>query len=142
MEISEVRQRLRQTIDRARRRAAERRGRADAAGRQYEEFLSRVVTPVFRMMAMALKAEGHPFAMTTPQGRARLVSERDPSDFLEVELDVSGPSPRAMGRAVHTIGRRVTTVERPIREGAEIADLTEEDLLQFLLTEIEAFVER
>ncbi len=38
MEISDVRKRLRQTIDKAKREGAERRVRADAAQKSYEEF--------------------------------------------------------------------------------------------------------
>jgi hypothetical protein len=142
IEISEVTKRLRQTIARAKRAAAERRARLEAARNEYETFLSEVAVPVFRMFGMALRGEGRPFSVSTPQGKVRLVSEADAGDFLEIDLDVARQPPAAIGRAAHRRGREITTVERPIREDAAVADLTDEDVLRFLLEEIAPFVER
>ncbi len=140
-EVSDVRRRLRQAIERAKREAAERRAASDAAGRDYQRFLTEVAEPVFRMFAGAIRAEGHPFQIATPAGGLRLESERARGDFIEVALETSD-TPAVVGRVTRGRGRRLLTSERPIREGAAVADLTEEDVLQFLLAEIGPFVER
>lgn len=142
MEVSEVRKRLLQTIDRARRAAAERRTRADAAAKSYEEFLEKVATPVFRMFATALKAEGHLFVVHSPAGGLRLASERSAEDFIELALDASVDPPAAIARISRGRGHRVVSTEREIRAGMAIDRLTEEDVLEFLLGEIVAFVAR
>ena len=142
IELTEVRKRVRQTIDRAKHAAAERRARADAAGRQYERFLKEVATPVFRVLGQALKVEGYPFQVFTPAGGLRLVSEKSGEDFVELFLDTGSEPSVVVGRISRSWGRRVVTRERPIREGARIEQLTDEDVLGFLLTQIEPFVER
>ena len=45
MEISDVRKRVLETIDRAKRTAAERRTRTDEAAREYDVFLERLAVP-------------------------------------------------------------------------------------------------
>jgi hypothetical protein len=142
MEVSEVRKRLLQTIDRARRAAVERRTRADATAKSYEEFLERVATPVFRMFASALKAEGHLFAVHSPAGGLRLASERSAEDFIEMTLDTSVDPPVAIARISRGRGHRVVSTEREIRAGTPLERLSEEDVLEFLLGEIVAFVAR
>lgn len=142
MEVSDVRKQLLQTIDRAKRAAAERRVQADAAARAYEEFLEKVATPVFRMFAMALKAEGHPFAVHTPAGGLRLASDRAGEDFIELALDTTIDPPAVIARVSRGRGHRVISTERPIREGTAVDRLTEDDVLEFLLGEIVAFVVR
>lgn len=142
IEISEVRKRLRQAIARARASAAERRAAIDAADHSYQRFLKQVATPVFRMVANALDAEGYPFQVFTPAGGVRLASERAGDDFIEVVLDTSGERPIALGRISRGRGRRLLTEERPIRDGAAIDRLTDDDMLEFLLGAIGPFVER
>jgi hypothetical protein len=46
-----------------------------------------------------------------------------------------------MGHTSRARGRRVVESERPVAEKA-VGDLTDEDVLEFLLKEIEPFVER
>ena len=142
MEVSEVRKRFLQTVDRARRAAAEQRARADAAARTYEVFLEQVATPVFRMLSSALKAEGHPFAVHTPAGGLRLASDRAAEDFIELSLDTSADPPGVIARVSRARGHRVVSAERPVREGVAVERLTEEDVLEFLLAEIVPFVVR
>jgi hypothetical protein len=142
MEVSDVRKRLLQTIDRARRAAAEHRARADAAARFYEEFLEKVATPVFRMFGIALRAEGHLFVVHTPAGGLRLASERSAEDYIELALDTAIDPPAAIARVSRGRGHRVISTEREIREKTAIERLTEEDVLEFLLAEIVAFVVR
>lgn len=142
MEISEVRQRLKQTIDRSRRAAAERRKGTDAAATAYENFLERVAMPVFKQFAAALRAERHLFQVFTPGGGLRLASERSSEDFIEVLLDLSGDEPVVLGRVSYARGSRVMSHEAPLLHERHIVDITEEDVLRFLLREIQPFVER
>jgi hypothetical protein len=69
------------------------------------------------------------------------MSERAAEDYIEVVLDTSGPQPIVLGRTSRQRGRRVIEAEQPVGSGA-VADLGEEQLLQFLLAALEPFVER
>ncbi|HVC20030.1 MAG TPA: hypothetical protein VNE16_08125 [Vicinamibacterales bacterium] len=142
MEVSEVRRRLLDTIDRARRAAAARRTGVADAEKAYERFLAQVAVPVFRQMASALKAEGYAFTVSTPAGSVRLASDRAAQDFVELTLDTESDPPAVVGRASRERGRRVLTQERPIRAGAAVDTLDEHDVLEFLLTSLVPFVER
>ena len=142
MEIPEVRRRLRAAIDHARREVAARRERSDAASVAYTEFLEQRAVPTFHTFAAALVAEGYRFKVFTPTGSVRLASENAGEDFIEILLDPTQDPPRVTGHTSRARGRRSTSSERPIREGAGAADLTEEDVLEFLVEEIVPFVER
>jgi hypothetical protein len=140
--VSEIRKRLRQALDHTKRANAERRTRTEAAARAFEEFLQQLATPVFRMFSMALKAEGYPFDVFTPAGGLRLMSERSGDDFIELFLDTDTDPPTVAVRINRGRGRRLVTTERPVREEAGVEQLTDEDLVQFLLREIGPFLER
>jgi hypothetical protein len=139
MEISLVRRRLTETIERAKKQAADRRGRGDAASRDFDVFLQKIAVPLFRQIANALKADGYAFTVFTPSGSVRLMSDRAAEDYIELTLDAAANPPQVVGQISRTRGRRVIDAERPI--GAPDA-LTEEQLFDFLLKELEAFVER
>jgi hypothetical protein len=141
MDVAEVRRRLRRAIEIARREAADRRGRSDTAARDYEVFLAERAVPTFQQFASALTSEGHPFKMFTPAGSVRLASERSHEEFIELFLDTSQDPPQVLGRSSRGRGRRMITSERPVREGAAISDLTEDDVLTYLVAEIVPFVE-
>jgi hypothetical protein len=140
MEISDIRKRVLQAIDQSRRAAAERRARVDAASAAYDRFLAQVATPIFKQFAGVLKAEGYGFLVFTPGGGLRLASERASEDFIELRLDVSGHLPVVLGHVNRARGSRVLASERPI--GVGVAELTEQDVLEFLVQEIQPFVER
>jgi len=142
MEVSEVRRRLLTAIEKARHAAAERRARTDAAARDYESFLAERATPIVHQVAAALTAEGFPFKVFTPAGSIRLSAERSPEEFIELVLDDSSDPPAVVGRTTRGRGRRMVSSERPVAGGAPVADLTEEDVLRFLLEEIVPFVDR
>jgi hypothetical protein len=141
MEIPEVRRRLRAAIEGARSDAQQRRSRIDAAARDYEKFLVERAVPLFHTFASALASEGLRFKVFTPAGSVRLASEAGGGDdFIELELDASGDRPQVIGRSSRGRGRRLVTSERPVREDAEVASLTEEHVLDYLVEEIRAFV--
>ena len=139
MEISAVRRRLTETIDRAKTLAAGRRGRNDQAAKAFEVLLQKIAVPLFRQVANALKADGYAFTVFTPAGSVRLMSDRAAEDYIEITLDTSNDPPRVMGQTSRNRGRRVIDAERAI--GSPDA-LSEEDVLEFLLKELEAFVDR
>jgi hypothetical protein len=141
MEISHIRQRVLETIDYAKKSAAERRTRNDRAAGEYDLFLERVAIPLFRQIANVLRTEGYLFTVFTPGGSVRLMSDRTAEDYIELTLDTAGDHPRVMGHTSRARGRRVMESERPVAEGTP-AELTEEDVMAFTLAELEPFVER
>ena len=141
METSDLRRRLAETIDTAKRAAAGRRTRADEAARAYSQFLDTVAVPLFRQVANILKASGYPFTVFTPSGGVRLMSDRSSEDYIELSLDTSGEEPMVLGRSSRARGRRVVENERAIAERS-VSHLTEEDVVEYLLKELGPFVER
>ena len=139
MEIANIKRQVVETINRAKRRAAERRTRVDEAAKAFEVFLSRSAVPVFRQVANVLRTEGYPFNVFTPGGSVRLMSERASDDYIELALDTTGDEPMVMGHTKRGRGRRVIESERPV---GDPATLGEEDVLAFVVKELEPFVER
>jgi hypothetical protein len=139
MEISHVRQRILATIERARQRDAERRTRTDDAARAYSTFLDTIAVPIFRQVANVLRAEGHLFGVFTPSGSVTLVSDRSAQDSIGVALDTTGDEPIVVGRTSRSRGGRVIESERPV---GDPATLTEVELLDFLMKELEGLVSR
>ena len=62
--------------------------------------------------------------------------------YIEVALDTAGAVPQVVGHTSRSRGRRVIESEQPLGGGAGVGDLTEEDVLAFVLKELEPFVER
>lgn len=141
METSVVRKRLTDTIERARRAAAERRARGDEAGRAYAEFLDTIAVPLFRQVAHALKASGYAFSVFTPSGSVKLMSDRNSEDYIELSLDTAGEQPLVIGKSSRARGRRVVETERAIAE-VSVPHLTEDHVLSYVLTELEPLVEK
>jgi hypothetical protein len=141
METSEVRRRLAATIERARQTAADRRELADQASRAYTLFLDEVAVPLFRQVANVLKVGGYPFTVFTPSGGVRLMSDRNAEDYIELSLDTSGTEPMVLGTSRRSRGRRIIEREQAIAE-VSVAHLTENHVLDYLLKELEPFVER
>jgi hypothetical protein len=139
VEIADVKRRVRETIDRAKREAAERRYRNDGAARDYETFLDRVAVPIFKQVANVLRAEGYAFTVFTPGGSVRLASDRAGEDYVELRLDTAGNRPTVTGHASRSRGRRVVESEQPLGEPAAVS---EDHVLAFLLTALEPLVER
>jgi hypothetical protein len=142
VEVSEVRRQLRHAIDRAKAHAQRKRNAAAEAERAYATFLEEIATPITRTLASALKAEGYPFTVSTPSGGLRLASDRGRDDYIELTLDGSGDKPTVVGRVRRTRGSRTLEEERPIKAGAAPQDLTEGDVLSFLVGALEPWLER
>ena len=142
MEVSEVRRQLRHAIDRAKARAQQKRQTAADAERAYSAFLEQVATPTIRMLANVLKAEGYLFTVSTPSGGLRLASDRGRDDYIDLALDVSGDEPTVVGRVRQTRGSRTLEDERPIKPGTAPQDLTEADVLSFLVNALDPWLER
>jgi hypothetical protein len=141
MDISDVKRRVVETIERSKRETQERRIRADAASKEFELFLERIAVPLCKQLAGALKAEGYSFVTFSPGGAVRLVSERSPEDYIELTLDTRGDEPLVMGHTRRGRGRRIIETERPLRQGP-VRDITDDEVLEFFLKELEPFVER
>jgi hypothetical protein len=141
-ETSELRRRLRTAIEQARSNAAARRARRDAAARDYQNFLSTIAVPIVQQFANVLSAEGHHFHVATPADSVRLTSAVASEDYIEIGLDPTTDPPEVVGRTSRGRGRRMISSERPVRDQTAIAELNEEDVLAFLLSEIVQFVSR
>jgi len=139
MEIADVRKRVVETIERAKRGAAEHRARADEAGKAYDAFLDQTAVPMCRQIVNVLRAHGHAFNVFTPGGSVRLAPERGTDDYIELTLDTTGDEPVVVGHTRRSRGRRVVDSERPV---GDPATLNEEDVLAFVLKELEPFVDR
>jgi hypothetical protein len=142
MEVAAVRQQILLAIERAKRSAADRRAANDNAGREYGVFLEQVATPLFRQVGNVLRAEGYLFNLFTPGGSIRLMSDKPADDFIEVVLDSTGASPLVVGRTSRAWGNRTNVSERPLNPAVPIRELSEADVLAFLLTALEPFVEK
>ena len=142
MEIADVRRRVRAAIENARKESAERRERSDAAAKRTRSSWSSRRSRHFAWLPSALTGEGLRFTVSTPAESVRLSSESNAEDYLELALDGTQDPPAVMGRTSRGRGRRAFTSERPVRDGAAVGELTDEDVLEFLVAEIGTLVER
>jgi len=141
MEIADVRKRVHDAMARARKKAAERRERSDAASQAFERFLDRTAVPLFRQIANVLRADGYVFSVFTPSGSVRLMSDKSGDDFLEIWLDTSGDAPQVVAHVSRSRGRRGIDAQRVVGSG-DPAAITEDELFAVLLEELEPFVEK
>jgi len=140
MEVSQVRKRVQQGVATARTRAQERRQQADEATRDYKVFLEVVATPLVQQLANVLKVEGYAFTASTPGDSVRLTNDRGRGDFVELALDTSGERPQVVGRITQSRGSRRLDEERPIKAGALPSELTDDDVLEFLMQVLEPWL--
>ena len=138
---ADVRQRVLQTIQAARRAAEARRARAAEAERDGSAVLAEVVAPACRAVAAVLKAEGYGFRVLTPAGSVRLARDAATEDFIEIALDTTRDPPALVGRVSRAWGRRVLIDEQVVRE-APIGGLTEDEAIAMVLERLGPFVER
>jgi len=140
MEVSQVRKRVQQGVAAARSRAQERRQQTDEATRDYKVFLEVVATPLVQQLANVLKVEGYAFTASTPGDGVRLTNDRGRGDFVELALDTSGERPQVVGRMTQSRGSRRLDEERPIKAGALPSELTDDDVLEFLMQVLEPWL--
>lgn len=141
METGEVRKRVLRAISEARDRKKQRRELTAEAERAYEAFLEQVATPIFQQVASALRAEKQAFTVFTPGGGLRLSADRGRDDFVELALDLSDERAQVVGRVRHTRGSRTLDTTTPVKAGVSLAELTEDDLLGFLLEALQPWLE-
>ena len=142
MEVSQVNKRLKTAIEQARARSQARRTAAASADKAFGVFLETVATPVARQVANALKVANIAFTLGTPGGGLRLAADRGRDDYIDFVLDATGDEPQAAARVSVTRGSRTIDEVRPIKAGAAIEELTEEDVLEFLVGALEPWLER
>jgi hypothetical protein len=143
LDAGEIRKRLRQTIEAAKREATARRAALASEQQAFDAFLENHAVPVLRQVASALKAEGHVFQVLTPAGTVRLQSDRERDDYLEIALDGARGTPTVIGRSSYVRGSQLQTAEDKIGDtSAIVSDLTDEDVFEWVLRVILPFVER
>lgn len=140
-DVAQLRKRLKNEIEQARRGAAERRERARAARRDYDSFVETTAVPLFRQVANVLKAEGMTWEVQTPSEGVRLVADRHRDDVIALELDDSQDPPQPMLTVVRRWGSRSLRHERPVKERTAIDQLTEEHLLDRLFEELRPWLD-
>lgn len=132
---------VRREIEAARSAAAARRKRVDTAAKDYDAFVERIALPTLRLLANILKAEGVAFEVSNPTGGVRLVFERYRDDLIELELDTSEDPPQPVLLSKRTRGRRTLQSEGPVKPGAAISSITEDEFLARMLTELRPWFE-
>ena len=126
----------------ARERAKRRRENATTIESAYDNFLAHLAVPLARQIAGSLKAEGYAFTVSTPGRGLRLALDRGQDDFVELALDTNVEPPAVTGRIRRTRGSRTLEEERPLKQGASPDQLTEDDVLEFLVNALEPWLER
>jgi hypothetical protein len=126
----------------SRERARRRREQSASAETAFDAFLTHVAVPLARQIAGSLKAEGYAFTVSTPGRGLRLALDRGQDDFVELALESEAEPPTVMGRIRRTRGSRTLEEERPIRQGASPDQLSEDEVLEFLVNALEPWLER
>ena len=128
-------------MESARERGRVRRERNAEAEAAFGGFLDRA-TAVLRQVAGVLKAEGYSFTVFTPGGSTRLALDRGRDDFIELTLGTSGDRPEVVARISYTRGSRTTDEERLVKPGALPSEISEDEVLDFVLQAMGPWLER
>jgi hypothetical protein len=142
MEVADVRRQVQAALTAARERSQQRRERVADAESQYDQFLANVAVPLARQVANVLRAERRTFTVSTPGRNVRLEPDRGRDDFVEITLNTDTDPPAVVGRIRHTRGSRTIDEERPVKSGAAPNEISEDELLEFLLRALEPWIER
>lgn len=133
MDVADLRKRiLRELTPPA---GADRKAAADAARQGYERLLAVTIGPLLKQTANILKAEGWLCEVHTPSESARLALTSAPETFIEFALDTTPPA-HVIGRASMRRKGAIDVEERVVGAGRAVEDLTEEDVLAYLLPEL------
>jgi hypothetical protein len=68
------------------------------------------------------------------------MSARGNDDYIELALDTNGLAPKLVGRSSRSRSGNVTQSELVLNATSDIDALTEDDVLAFVLSELEGFV--
>ena len=142
METSQVRRRVQRAMVSARAREQDRKQRSADATRESAVFLETVATPLVQQIANVLKAEGYACTVSTPGDTVQLANDRGRDDFIELALDTTLERPQVIGRISRSRGSRRLNEERPIKPDASPADITEDDVLEFMAQALEPWLAR
>jgi hypothetical protein len=142
LELVQIRRRVQHRLADIKRAAAERRDKVAAAERAYEAFLAAVATPLVNAVAQSLSAEGYAYRVTTPGGAVRMASDRSSRTYVEIRLDTAGREPQIVAEIGRERGSRVFADERPVCQGVAIEAITDEQLLEELLSLMADLIER
>ena len=142
MEVSSVRKQLQTRVAESRRVAKIRREAVSQAQGAYGAFLDQIAVPVARQLVSALKAEGFAWSVSTPAGMVRLSADAGRDDFIEIDFDASGDAPKVVGRMSHGRGSRLMREEQVLAAGALPGKITDQDVLDYLLTALTPWLER
>ena len=141
LENSEIRRQVRLMIAESKRGGEERRARAESEVRVGKRLLRTVVVPMFKTVAEALKVEGYAFRISTPVDSVRISVEGSGEKFIEMIFDSAHDQLVLRGRVSRLRGRQVLVDERIISAGSELSLLEDEHVLEFLLAELQPFVD-
>lgn len=142
MEVAHVRRRVQALVATARERAQRRRQSVADAEQGYDRFLADVAIPIAKQLANVLNVEGYPFTVSTPGRGVRLASERGRDDFIDVFLNTDADPPAVVGHIRHTRGSRTIDEQQPVKAGANPDQISEDEMLEFLIHAIEPWMER
>lgn len=141
LENSEIRRQIRLMIAESKRGAEERRARAESEVRVGKRLLRTVVVPMFKTVAEALRIEGYAFRVSTPVDSVRISVESAGENFIEMIFDSAHDQLALRGRVSRLRGRQLVVDERIISAGLELSLLEDEQVLKFLLSELQPFVD-
>lgn len=137
MDVAALRKRILRELDRPGTvtSAADRRASGDTARQQFSRLLDTTIVPLLKQTADILKAEGTLCRVHTPSDHAQLAFDRSPEDFVEIMLDTALP-PHVIGRS--SVRRKGGTLveDRIVGVGKEIDEITDEDVVSYLLPEL------
>jgi len=138
MDVAELRKRILRELDRPAggdRAGGDRRVSADSARVAFNRLLNGTIAPLLIQTASILKAEGELCQVHTPSDTARIAFNSSHEDFIEFMLDTTPPA-HVIGRG--SVRRKGGTMveDRIVGVGKAIEEITDEDVLAFLLPEL------
>jgi hypothetical protein len=146
MDVAELRKRIMRELERPGHvpvkpaESGDRRATADRARRDFERLLDVTIVPILKQTADILRAEGSPCKVHTPSDAARLAFDKSSEDFVEFMLDTT-PPPHVIGRSSAKHKKAGTLVEdRIVGVGRDVDEITDEDIVAFLLPAIARIV--
>jgi phosphoglycolate phosphatase-like HAD superfamily hydrolase len=142
VEVSAVRKQLQTRVTESRRAAKLRRETISQAQAAYDAFLAQIAVPTAKQLVSALKAEGFAWSVSTPSGMVRLSADTGRDDYIEIDFDGSGAEPKVIGRSSRGRGSRLVREEHALADGALPDTITDQDVIDYLLTALTPWLER